>query len=103
MAEQAWDDMTSYEREKYVNQDYKGQWEVCLPHFENIAKEIDVNGEEEETFWGCIKFDTPTKVKAIIIALHKDGLQTAEIMYHINVSRTYIKRIVRQFKLTSGN
>lgn len=84
-----WSNLTAYEREKYINQDHISQGEVCLPHFENITR-------EDEIFWGSIKFDTPARLKAIIIALHSDGMQAKEINYHLPCSLQYIHRILHE-------
>lgn len=84
-----WNTLTAHEREKYINQDYVSQGEVCLPHFENITR-------ENEIFWGSIKFDTPERLKSIIVSLHNGGMETKEIGYHVSCSLQYIRKIVRK-------
>lgn len=86
-----WDDLTDYERECYANQDYVSQGEVCLPHFENITNEDDI-------YWGSIRFNTSVRLKSVIILLHKDGLDSGEIGYHVACSTQYIRQVVAEYK-----
>jgi len=91
-----WEDLTAYERELYINQDYVSQGEVCLPNFENITN-------EDEVYWGSIKFNTSTRLKIVIIQLHKDGMNLGEIGYHLPCSRQYIHKVIKEFKCTNVN
>ena len=85
-----WEDMTSEEREKYVNQDFVSQREVLIPR-------III---EDRFSWDTESFyDFSNKkigMKGMIELLYKDGMSVDNISYHLPCTVKYIKGVIKE-------
>ena len=70
--------------EVYVSQDYISQKELTIDYIDNFSEMID--------------YKLNKYTKKTIINLYKDGMDAEEIMYHVPFNKTYVYRIVKEYK-----
>lgn len=89
MIDLKWEDLTTSERWRYVNQDFVRGYEL-LPK----KALIDI---VDSTTYG-IDPNSPEELKSIIIDLYEDGKDVDEIAYHVPCSIRHIQRILKDYR-----
>jgi len=84
-----WEDMTSKEREVYINQDYISQKETLWPNFNNF----DIS-DEDPSIWGTSKSNN----RLIYELYYLDNMEVSEIIYHVKYAESTIFKLIQILK-----
>ena len=84
------------EAEKYADQDYVGG----SPDVMDVE---NINVLDEDDIWSYTKYNyTQEELERLIIQLHKDGLDSFEIAYHVPYHPGSIRNIIKRYKKRVG-
>lgn len=88
-----WEDLSSSERERYINQDAVNSSELVIDFLDDFIS-LDV--------WRTNRHKmSSNQMKDLIIALRKDGKSVSEICYHLPCSHQYVYRILKRYKISN--